>query len=320
MTEPQRSLALRVEPILGALLRVCRIGAMHLPNNEAVTQTVSQAARAVDAAWDGEDDRVSLLFVDDTLYVSGQLVRLSPDAMAVSIELATMLERIGANELVVYRGAAPDALRAVAAAFQGAGLPQRPARVVVRRVDPELLAALRDTEASARERLRQSYATAMVAMRLVFDAILEQRFVPPGNLRSVVRQMLVLADEDPDGFRQLCLARPTHHDEAGRAVRTLIVTLAAARAVGAPEAAMVPLGVAALLAEVGRARAARPARDEETRRMRAIPSLDESRRARLPLSTVSSVLALPTGAGTLERAALLREAASSAIGRYEDIQ
>ncbi len=154
MTEPQRSLALRVEPILGALLRVCRIGAMHLPNNEAVTQTVSQAARAVDAAWDGEDDRVSLLFVDDTLYVSGQLVRLSPDAMAVSIELATMLERIGANELVVYRGAAPDALRALAAAFQGAGLPQRPARVVVRRGEGARMGGGRGTEACARERRR----------------------------------------------------------------------------------------------------------------------------------------------------------------------
>ncbi len=298
----------RIEEILGALTRVCRIASVHLPNNEALRATTEQAARRIRDAWDELDERVSLLFVDDTLYASGQVPRLSPEGVAASLDLGELLARFGINELVVLRDVRPDDLMAVAGVFHGRAAPESDTRVLLRRVDPELLAALRDTDATPRERLKQAYATALIASRLLHESLLEPAGTPPGDLRTLVAQVVALAESAPETFAELVAMRPVHHDEGARAVRTMLVALAMGGRLALAANDLAELGACALLLDAARVRAGRRSLPPEARGIRAAPTLDDDGWARLPDATALVVASLAPTRHALRAAAVVRDA------------
>lgn len=298
--------------LLNQLLRVCRIGQIHLPNNAAVSQTVDTAAKFFSTLGGGAPvERISLLFVDDTMYVNGALVRATPEFYESSATLGAMLDRVGLNELTVDPGVTAEDLRGLARVFSEARDPEAEAgqgSLRLRRIDPELLAALRDANVPTRERLKQSYASAMVVLRVVYEGICAGRLVVPSNLRAMVRQFVLLADSDPAAFRNLASARAAHHDDAGTAVRAMLVSVAMVRQLGGSPKEQVAAGMAALLADLGRARAALFGVPESSLPLRAIPRLDAAQQERAPAAAATAVLAFGRLNGdAIDRATIVRQ-------------
>lgn len=286
------------------LYRMLKVGSMHLPNNAAVHQAVEQCARIL-PELDGTDmRRLRLLFVDDTVYVNGRLLKADRQTFELAAELGHVVESLGFNELTVSGQASDEDLLALAASFHEpwTGAPDG---VDLRSIDPEALASLRDDGSSSRDKLIRTYTSTVVVMRWVYESLLDGRIRAPRNLKRLVQQLAVLADEEPKPFLHLAAGPNLHDDDGGRAVKAAIVAIAMARALVDDVRTLSRIGLTALLMDLGRTRAARLDLPEDAPRFRVLPALNDAQLERLPASTAAVLTAVGRLQGdAMERARL----------------
>ncbi len=281
------------------LFRLFKVGALHMANNEAVAQTVEQSEKVLRTMPERGFSRIGLLFIAETVYVNGQLLKADRDTYESTLDLGRSLARIGYNSVAVTADATRDDLRELASQFFGATtrvVHTEPRRefggVKLRRIDPAILDSLQSDASDSREVLVQAYASAVVVMRYVYDALKDGRLVSPRNTKRLLQQIALLADESPHDVVALVGMRNLHDDDAGRAVKAAIVAAVLARTLTDHRPTVVRIALSALLFDLGRPRAARLGRQAPGSRIVAISNLGPEQRARLPESTAVMLAAV----------------------------
>ncbi len=299
-----------LEAYVQQLFRLFKVGSLHMTNNQALVQTVDRALAVFERLQRTGQDKLGFLFLDDTVFINGRLLKADRDTYEASVELSTFLARLGFNELSINADVERDDVLWLASCFyREPGSVLRPSTddrrghggVTLRRIDPEVMEELREGNISARDRMVRTYAHAVVVMRYVFDALKAGRTFSPRNVKRLVQQFALLASEDPAAFLGMTRMRNTHDDEAGRSVKSAIAAIALMAPLTDDVRARLRVGLAALLYDVGRPRAARLGVDTAAG-VPVIPRLNPNQRDRLPASTA----VVMTAVGRLHHDALQR--------------
>lgn len=284
------------------LYRLFKVGTIHLLNNEAVLQTVDRSVAVFEGLSERGFDRISVLFLEDTVFVNGTLLKANRDVYESAQELAAILEKAGANQVTIRTEATRDDVLAMLAVASerlraanegGAAATETELRdaAMLRRIDPELLDDVSNAKLTARDKTGRAYASALVSMRHTFDALKAGEYEASRQLKRLAQQLVMLGDRSNPAFLAVTRMRATHDDEAGRAVNSAILTVAAAREVTDDIRTLTRLAVAALLYEAGRPRAAGMGKSD-AKKIKVIPRLRGEKKARLPASTAVVLTAL----------------------------
>ncbi|MFT6399092.1 MAG: HD-GYP domain-containing protein (c-di-GMP phosphodiesterase class II), partial [Bradymonadia bacterium] len=289
--------------VVRQLYRMFKTGTIHLMNNEAVTQSIGRSVTVVNRLADDGLDEVSLLFLNDTVFVNGTLLKAGREIYEAALDLGGLLRRAGANEMSVSTTTTVEELTEVVAyASQKMRsdirdeqapepLPRFSEGASLRMIDPELLEDVQSGSMTARDRLGRTYASTLVVMRFLYDGLKEGRYAVSRQLKRLTQQLVLLADEDPKAFLGITRMRNVQDDEAGRAVNSAILAILATRELTTDVRTVSRVALSALMADIGRPRAAGMGKDE-TSSIAVIPMLNDEQRRSLPRDTVVAVAAV----------------------------
>ncbi|MCB9507669.1 MAG: hypothetical protein H6698_06725 [Myxococcales bacterium] len=283
------------------LYRLFKTASIHLMNNQAVTQAVDRSVAVFNRLGEGGFDEIAVLFLNDTVFVNGTLLKASRDVYDAALELAALLRRVGANQLTVSTSVTADELMVVVAyaseRLRGDAQPSADVMLPVseaaalRLVDPELLDDAQTESMTAEDKVGRAYASALVVMRFLFDNLKRGQYSVSRQIKRIAQQLVVLAAEDEDAFLAVTRMRQAQDDEGGRAVNSAILAILAGRELTHDVRALSRLALSTLLADVGRPRAAEMGAEPD-RRLMVIPRLTRAQRAAMPRTTALVLTAL----------------------------
>ena len=284
----------RSSEVVLALFRLVKNALVHAIDNEAVRETARTSAEAIASFAAEVGSAATITFVEDSVFVCGQLLRASRAVYDSATELAALLGRVGVSECAFEAGLGQADLIDLARAFatsvrdaerHGHLLEARIPNVVVRKSDTQLTRRTKDDDLPPSERIVRLYATALVAMRSFYEESALGVTLLPHKVKRLAQRMVVLAEtEDPTLLGMSAMAR-AHRDDAGRAVQTAVLALAIGRQVTRDRVALAQLVMAALLADVGRARVGGPNRAD------VLAPLSDAEEARVPAASALACVA-----------------------------
>lgn len=286
--------------LVQGIYRLVKALFLHAETNETVANLLRFSQETIsDYCQKSGVQQVSLHFTGDTVFINGQMLRASKQSFQCAVELGTLLDKGGVNELTIPMATSFDDLsafaRAVAAASRGqsggASLLDAPCGVIkVRRAKGESVSADAARQESVEERIIRTYASAIVVMRELDQQLRSGDIRLPHRIKRVAQRLISHADENARTLTSLVGGRVGGADDATRLVNTAIVAIAMARQLTRERPILTALATSALLYDVGRLRL-------ECARASASPSssirsiLNEDERDRLPASS-AAMLAL----------------------------
>ena len=320
----------RSAEVVLAVYRLLKNALVHAIDNDAVQETARTSAEVLGSFAAEVGSAATLTFVDDSVFVCGQLLRASLQVFHSAPEPALLLGPASVSECAFDAAIGQRDLVELARAFatsvrdggqKGYLLGARLANVVVRKADGQVARRQHDDDLSPSERVVQLYATALVAMRAFYEETAEGVTLLPHKVKRLAQRLVMLAEaEDPALLGMTAMAR-AHRDDAGRAVQTAILALAIGRQITSERVALSQLVMGALMADAGRARVAGAHRAD------LLAPLSDGEEARVP--GASALVGLTTGgvnpwsaarccavveAAWSERAALIGPPWSGALG------
>ena len=142
-------------------------------------------------------------------------------------------------------------------AQRGALLAAKLTNVAVRAVDSTLQNTKdTDDELPPMERALRVYASGLVVMRQYFEKVARGRTVPPHRVKRIAQRLVALVEGNESALLSMLTLANAHRDEAGRALQTAILMLAVSKKLTNDRSVLAQLAMAALTADVGRARVA----------------------------------------------------------------
>ena len=247
-----------------ALYRLVKIGLMHSFENDAVGQTLDQTLGILQDFAGIAGGPVVVTFVEDTVFVCGQLLRATRSAFETAAELGVMLRRCGVSELRFDPAMTRRDLKAAAEAITVAlreGTAQadlaelRVPNIVLQKVDIHFASGPRKVDPKGRRSLGY-YASALVVMRRYFDGLAAGAAVVPNRVKRIAQGLVELAETEGAGLLGITALANAHRDDAGRALQAAILTIVIGREMTADGPSVARMAMAALLADVGRVRLA----------------------------------------------------------------
>jgi hypothetical protein len=252
--------------VILAVFRLLKNSLVHAVDNQAVVLTAreTQAFMRDFAAMVG--GYVSITFVDDTIFVCGQLLRASRSIYESALEVGKLLATCNVSELSCTVDMTEQNLLELCQAFsiasrdpgkRGYLLEAKLQNVAVRAVDSSLQS--KDDEDSHLPPLEQAlraYASGLVVMRQFFDKIARGKTVLPHRVKRIAQRFVALAEDNETGLLSMLTLANAHRDEAGRAVQTAILCLVVSRKLTNDRTVLAQIAMAGLLADMGRVRVA----------------------------------------------------------------
>lgn len=251
--------------VLG-IFRMLKNSLVHHIGNDAVRATVKDGHQIIVDFAAIVGGAVSLTFVDETIFVCGQLLRASRSIYESAMEVGRLLGTAGVSEVSFAQDITPEDLLAFCEAFSISSrestqrerlLQAKLNNVVVRRVDTSLQSANENEEGlPVMERTLRSYASSLVVMRQFYDGVASGRTVLPHRVKRIAQRMVSMAETDEGSVLALTTLANAHRDEAGRAVQSAILATVVTRRLTTNRNSLAQLAMAALMADVGRVRIA----------------------------------------------------------------
>lgn len=279
-----------------AVFRVAKNVLVHALDNDAMVQSAEQSCGVL-ASFAGElGTAVTLTFIDDTVFVCGQLLRASRKVYEATLELGRLLGRAGVSEVSFEAGLRATDLLAFAGAFAAALRdPERRAalaeaqipNIAVRKVDRVLTRRQEDGDQPLSERILRLYAIALMVMRSYFDAVAHGVNATPSRVKRLAQKLVMLIGTNDPAVLGMSAMAHAHRDDAGRAVQSAILALVLGRCLTDQRQQLAGLAMSALMAEAGRVRAAGP---EGRDRLVALAEQDER-----VVPALSAAVAIGTG-------------------------
>jgi hypothetical protein len=275
-----------------ALYRLVKVTLLHSQENDAVLRAIEQSHAALRDFAALAGGKLSITFVDNTVFVCGQLLRAPRAVYESAAELGALLARCGVSEVSMTEELTEAALRDPSKA---AALVEQPiAGIALRRVESALARHTRVEDVALEGRFLRLYASALVVLGLFFDRVREGSSVVPHRVKRLAQGFVSLAESGDSGLLGLLPLANAHRDDAGRAVQSAILALALGREITTDRIALVRLVMAAMLADVGRVRLAGPSGRDR------LVGLGEAIDAAVP--AVTSAVAIATGGVSQESA------------------
>ena len=252
--------------VILATFRLLKNSLVHAIDNQAVALTAKESHALMHDFAGMVGGYVSLTFVDETIFVCGQLLRASRSIYESAMEVGRLLGATGVSEIAFAADITPEDLLAFCEAFSISSrestqrerlLQSKLSNIVVRRLDTSLQSN-NDNEDSlpVMERTLRSYASSLVVMRQFYEGVASGRTVLPHRVKRIAQRMVSMAETDEGSVLALTTLANAHRDEAGRAVQSAILSTVVARRLTTNRNALAQLAMAALMADVGRVRIA----------------------------------------------------------------
>ncbi|HEX7480906.1 MAG TPA: hypothetical protein VF331_24100 [Polyangiales bacterium] len=290
--------------VILAIFRMLKNSLVHAIDNKAVQMTVKDSHQIITDFAATVGGYVSITYVDDTIFVCGQLLRASRSIYESAMEVGKLLGGCGVSELSFTGDVTEQDLLEMCGAFSiSARDPQRKhdlldaklSNVAVRAVDSSLQSKTEDgSDLPAMEQALRAYASALVVMRQFFDKMAKGKTVLPHRVKRIAQRLVALAEGDEGALLALMTLANAHRDEAGRSVQAAILTVAVARRLTSNRIVLSQLAMAALMADVGRVRIAGTTATE-----RFVQLADDVERA---VPAVTSALCISTGGVNVQNA------------------
>jgi HD-GYP domain-containing protein (c-di-GMP phosphodiesterase class II) len=251
--------------VILSLFRLLKNSLVHALGNKAVQTTVKETHGIISDFASIVGGLVSITYVDDTIFVCGQLLRASRTIYESAMEVGKMLAIAGVSEVSVTGEATEADLLAFCEAFaisvrepeqRNRLLDARLSNVSVRKVDTSLQKAEGDENLPEMEKTLRAYASALVVLRQFYDRMAQGKTVLPHRVKRVAQRMVSMAETDEGALLAMTTLANAHREEAGRAVQSAILSILVARKLTLDRNALSQLAMAALMADVGRVRIA----------------------------------------------------------------
>ena len=290
--------------VILALFRMFKNSLVHAIDNKAVQMTVKESHNILSDFASVVGGYVSVTYIEDSIFVCGQLLRASRSIYESALEVGKMLGTCGVSELSFTGEVTEQDIFALCQAFSiSVRDPQRRSQllqekftnVAVRAVDTTLQSN-QDDDASlpAMEQALRAYASALVVMRQFFDKMSKGKTVLPHRVKRIAQRLVALAETDESATLSMLTMANAHRDEAGRSVQTAILAVAIARKLTKNRIVLSQLAMSALMADIGRVRIAGSTSVE-----RFVQLADDVERA---VPAVTSALCISTGGVNVQNA------------------
>ena len=281
--------------LLQQVYRVSRLAAYHHQDNEAFTKVAEQLCQTVKDLDNVEERSARILFFHQSILIGTQYLKASRAVYEMATELRSVLETMGANEIVFDRSINVDDVAELAALLSSSE--QKPSSrgdvtvgssIRFRKVDLDTLS--RQTNRTRRERLVYQYTSAIVVVRRLYENLKDGKYLMIPQLKRVSQALIDLREDENLLALGIGTMRNVSHDDAGRAVNAAALAVAAVAQVSDDRELLSLTAMTTLLADSGRPRAA--GMGIETQRIRAIPRLTREGHQRMAASTAVVLTAM----------------------------
>jgi hypothetical protein len=290
--------------VILALFRMLKNSLVHSVENKAVAMTVKETHSVITDFAATVGGYVSVTYVEDTIFVCGQLLRASRSIYESAMEVGNLLGVCNVSEVSFTAEVTEQDLLELCRVFSIASrdpdkrralLDAKLTNLSVRAVETSLQKSADDEEdLPPLEQALRAYASALVVMRQFFDKMAKGKTVLPHRVKRISQRLVALAESDEGSLLAMSTLANAHRDEAGRAVQSAILTVAVARRLMSDRIVLSQLAMAALMADVGRVRIAGTTSTE-----RFVQLSDEVERA---VPSVTSALCISTGGVNVQNA------------------
>jgi hypothetical protein len=252
----------RAAEVVLAVHRIARISLVHAMNNEAVSATIATSHKLLTAFMASIAADASVVFIHDTIFVCGELLRASRGVYESAVDLGAILARCGVSELTFGQGVTPADLFRFAELLStsvrdiqraGALLDAKIPNVTVRPIEKLLAKREDERELSLRERALRAYASAVFVVRTFYDAMAAGAVILPQRVKRVAQKLVILAEESESTLLGMTTLSQAQRDDAIKAVHAAILAVVVSRQLTRDRHALSKLAMAALLADAGRA-------------------------------------------------------------------
>jgi len=249
--------------VVTAVFRLVKTVMIHALTNEAVAKAVEQLRAGLREFSAMTGGPTSITFTKQTVFVCGQLLRASRSIYEAARELGRSMEICGVSEVVFDHDVSIEALLRFAEllAISSRDPSRRDALarteipgVIVRRTDV-LLEKGEEEGSTPSEQIMNVYATAYMVMQKFFEAVAVGLMVMPPRIKRIAQRLVLLAEQHEAGMLGLTTLANVHRNDAGRAIQSAILTIVVGRRITGDRVALARIAMAALMADIGRARA-----------------------------------------------------------------
>lgn len=254
--------------IILSVFRLLKNSLVHSTENRAVQQAARETHAMIVEFAQAVGGYVSITYVDNTIFVCGQLLRAPRMVYDSAMEVGRLLLTCGISELSFTADMTERDLLQLCEAFSTASRdPQRRKHLLdsklnqvgVRAVDTNLKNkenAVAEDEAPTMEMVLRTYASALVVMRQFFERIAKGKNVLPHRIKRVAQRLVALADANESSLLGMLTLANAHRDEPGRAVQSAILCICVGRRLTQDRVLLTQLAMSALMADIGRTRLA----------------------------------------------------------------
>ncbi len=290
--------------IILATFRMLKNSLVHATDNRAVLVTVKETHAIISEFAANVGGYVSITYVEETIFVCGQLLRASRATYDSAMEVGKLLEVCGVSEISFTGELTEKDLLQLCDAFalssrdpqkRGHLLQAKLGNILVRAVDSTLRNKQEEEDdAPALEMALRAYASSLVVMRQFLDRISKGKNVLPHRIKRISQRLVALADGNETSLLAMVTLANAHRDEAGRSVQSAILAIVVARRLTEDRTVLTQLAMAALMADIGRVRLAGP--DGAERLVQLADNVERS------VPSLTSALCISTGGVNVQNA------------------
>jgi hypothetical protein len=253
----------RGSEVILAIFRLLKNALVHAVGNQAVVGTAKDTHAIVCEFANVVGGYVTVTYVDETIFVCGQLLRAQRSIYESAMEVGKLLAICGVSELSFTSSVTEADLLAFCDVFSVASRDPNQRRklieaklenVSVRQVDSTLEAKEGEEGLPQLEKALRVYASGLVVMRQFYERISKGKTVMPHRVKRIAQRLVATAEHDEGTLLAMTTLANAHRDEAGRAIQTAMLAIVVARKLTHERAVLAQIAMAALIADLGRVR------------------------------------------------------------------
>lgn len=284
---------------LMAVYKLAKLAQVHNLTNQAFLQQLDQTVAIVADYCIRSGANLNILFAHKAAFITGQLLKGSRGVYQLAAELGEIFEWLGGSELIMLRDISREEMLAFAEEISRCMRTERGSfrsptpKIRLRKVaDAARLRGIEVEQLDQEQRIRRTYAAAVVVMRRFYEDLNESHYRLPRRIKRVAQSLVDLSEGSTAAYLGVTEARNANHDEAGRAVNSAILAVAIAREVTQDRVILAQVAMAAMMHDVARPRAFALAKANAGEFAPMMTTLSEDQEDRLAAGTAAVLTAL----------------------------
>lgn len=284
---------------LMSVYKLAKLAQVHNLTNQAFLQQLDQTVAIVADYCIRSGTNLNILFAHKAAFITGQLLKGSRGVYQLASELGEIFEWLGGSELIMLRDISREEMLAFAEEISRCMRTERGSfrsptpKIRLRQVaDAARMRGIEVEQLDQEQRIRRTYAAAVVVMRRFYEDLSESHYMLPRRIKRVAQSLVDLSEGSTAAYLGVTEARNANHDEAGRAVNSAILAVAVAREVTQDRVILAQVAMASMMHDVARPRAFALAKANAGEFAPMMTTLSEDQEDRLAAGTAAVLTAL----------------------------